>query len=88
VWTQAVKPLGPIAYIIRARTVLLRDLGAAISPFNAFQILQGSRRSRCACRALRERRAGRELAGARPEVTRVIHPASSRARRAPAPTAT
>ncbi len=41
VWTQAVKPLGPIAYIIRARVVLLRDLGAALSPFNAFQILQG-----------------------------------------------
>ena len=41
VWTEAVKPLGPVAYIIRARTVLLRDLGAAISPFNAFQILQG-----------------------------------------------
>ena len=30
VWTQAVKPLGPIAYIIRARVVLLRDLGAAM----------------------------------------------------------
>ena len=41
VWTEAVKPLGPIAYIIRARTVLLRDLGSALSPFNAFQILQG-----------------------------------------------
>src|ERR1700710_3230168 len=41
VWTEAVKPLGPIAYIIRARTVLLRDLGAAISPLNSFQILQG-----------------------------------------------
>ncbi|WBX83598.1 O-acetylhomoserine aminocarboxypropyltransferase/cysteine synthase family protein [Sphingosinicella microcystinivorans] len=41
VWTQAVKPLGPIAYILRARTVLLRDLGAALSPMNAFQILQG-----------------------------------------------
>jgi O-acetylhomoserine (thiol)-lyase len=41
VWTQAVKPLGPIAYAIRARTVLLRDLGAAMSPFNAFQFLQG-----------------------------------------------
>ncbi|UTP38879.1 PLP-dependent transferase [Phenylobacterium sp. LH3H17] len=40
-WTQAVKGLGPVAYIMRARTVLLRDLGAAISPFNAFQILQG-----------------------------------------------
>ncbi|HEY3798359.1 MAG TPA: PLP-dependent transferase [Caulobacteraceae bacterium] len=41
VWVEAVKPLGPIAYVIRARTVLLRDLGAAMSPFNAFQFLQG-----------------------------------------------
>ena len=41
VWAQAAKPLGPIAYILRARTVLLRDLGSALSPFNAFQILQG-----------------------------------------------
>jgi O-acetylhomoserine (thiol)-lyase len=41
VWTEAVKPLGPIAYILRARVILLRDLGAAISPTNAFNILQG-----------------------------------------------
>jgi len=41
VWAQAVKPLGPIAYAIRARVVMLRDLGAALSPFNAFQIIQG-----------------------------------------------
>ncbi len=41
VWTEAVKPLGPIAYIIRARVVLQRDVGAAMSPFNAFQIIQG-----------------------------------------------
>jgi O-acetylhomoserine (thiol)-lyase len=41
VWSQAVKPLGPIAYILKMRVTLLRDLGAAISPFNAFQILQG-----------------------------------------------
>lgn len=41
VWTQAVKPLGPIAYIIRARTCLLRDLGAPMAPFNAFLTLQG-----------------------------------------------
>jgi O-acetylhomoserine (thiol)-lyase len=41
IWTEAVRPLGPVAYIMRTRTVLLRDLGAAISPFNAFQILQG-----------------------------------------------
>ena len=41
VWTEAVKPLGPIAYIIRARVVLLRDMGMCLSPFNAFQFIQG-----------------------------------------------
>jgi len=41
VWTEAVKPLGPIAYIIRARVTLLRDIGAAMSPMNAFQFIQG-----------------------------------------------
>jgi O-acetylhomoserine (thiol)-lyase len=41
VWTQAVKPLGPIAYIIKARVTLQRDLGASMSPFNAFQFIQG-----------------------------------------------
>ena len=30
-----------IAYAIRLRVVLLRDIGAALSPFNAFQFLQG-----------------------------------------------
>jgi O-acetylhomoserine (thiol)-lyase len=41
VWTEAVKPLGPIAYIIKARVTLLRDLGSAQSPFDAFQTIQG-----------------------------------------------
>jgi O-acetylhomoserine (thiol)-lyase len=41
IWTQAVKPLGPIAYIIKARVTLLRDIGASMSPFNAFLFLQG-----------------------------------------------
>jgi len=41
VWTQAVKPMGPIAYIIKARVTLLRDVGAAMSPFNAFMFIQG-----------------------------------------------
>ncbi len=41
VWTEAVKPLGPIAYILKARVTLLRDLGSAASPFNAFQTIQG-----------------------------------------------
>ena len=33
--------LGNVAFIIKARVQLLRDLGAALSPFNAFQFLQG-----------------------------------------------
>ncbi len=33
--------LGPLAYIIKARVQGLRDLGAAISPFNSFLLLQG-----------------------------------------------
>ena len=41
VWVEAVKPLGPIAYILKARVTLLRDIGAAMSPFNAFQFIQG-----------------------------------------------
>ena len=32
---------GAITYAMRARTLLLRDLGGCISPFNAFLILQG-----------------------------------------------
>ena len=41
VWTQAVKPLGPIAYIIKARVTLLRDCGQCMSPFNAYNFIQG-----------------------------------------------
>ena len=41
VWIEAAKPLGPIAYSLRARVKLLRDIGAALSPFNAFLLLQG-----------------------------------------------
>lgn len=40
-FVEALKPMGNIAYIIKARTGLLRDLGPAMSPFNAFLILQG-----------------------------------------------
>jgi O-acetylhomoserine (thiol)-lyase len=75
IWTEAVKPLGPIAYIVKARTTLLRDLGSAISPFNAFLTLQG-----IDTLALRiERHAANADAVAaylskRPEIVRVIHP--------------
>lgn len=77
VWTEAVKPLGPIAYILKARVTLLRDLGAALSPFNAFLILQGIETL-----ALRMPRHSENAAAVaaflskRAEVTRVIYPSS------------
>jgi len=36
-----VESFGPMAYIIKARTQFLRDMGACLSPFNAFLFLQG-----------------------------------------------
>ena len=75
VWTQAVKPLGPIAYILRARVILLRVLGAALSPFNAFQILQGV--ETLALRMERHCANATAVAAwlkARKGVSRVIHP--------------
>ena len=38
---EAMKPIGPIAFIIRARVEGLRDMGPAISPFNSFLFIQG-----------------------------------------------
>jgi len=38
VYTQAV---GPLAFIIKARVTLLRDIGAAVAPFNSFLFIQG-----------------------------------------------
>lgn len=38
---EALAPLGNIAYIVKARVTLLRDLGPALSPFNSFLFLQG-----------------------------------------------
>ena len=75
VWIEAAKPLGPIAYILKARVTLLRDLGAAMSPFNAFQFIQGLEtlplRMREHCGNAAE--VARYLSG-RPEVTKVIYP--------------
>ena len=75
VWTEAAKPLGPIAYILKARVTLLRDLGASMSPFNAFQFIQGLEtlplRMREHCGNAAE--VARYLKG-RNEVARVIYP--------------
>jgi O-acetylhomoserine (thiol)-lyase len=75
VWAEAVKPLGPIASIIKARVTLLHDLGAAMSPFNAFLTLQGIEtlplriERHCANAS-----AVASWLGKRSEVTKVIHP--------------
>ena len=41
VFTEALKPIGNIAYIVYARTHWLRDMGGCMSPFAAFQFIQG-----------------------------------------------
>lgn len=40
-FVEALKPMGNIAYITKARVTLLRDMGPALSPFNSFLFLQG-----------------------------------------------
>ena len=75
VWSQAAKPLGPIAYILRMRTCLLRDLGAPMAPFNAFMFLQGLetlplRMERHCSNAIRVA----AYLAAHPRVTSVTHP--------------
>ena len=75
IWTQAVKPLGPIAYIIRARVTLLRDIGAALSPFNAFQTIQGLETLPLRMREHnRNAIAVAEYLSKHPKITTVIHP--------------
>ncbi len=75
VWAEAAKPLGPIAYILRMRVILLRDLGAALSPFNAFLFLQGLETLPLRMREhSKNTRAVADFLAGRREVTRVIHP--------------
>lgn len=75
VWVEAVKPLGPIAYIIKARTTLLRDLGSALSPFNAFLTLQGIETITLRMeRHVTNAQAVVDFLAKRPEITKVIHP--------------
>ncbi|MFO1129229.1 MAG: PLP-dependent transferase [Rhodospirillales bacterium] len=75
VWTEAAKPLGPIAYILKARVTLLRDLGPALSPFNAFLILQGIETLALRMRALSANaEAVARFLGGSPAVRSVTHP--------------
>ena len=84
VWLEAAKPLGPIAYGLKARVTLLRDIGAAMSPFNAFLFLQGI--ETVALRMERHCENAEKVANhlaQHPKVTGVIHPSqqSGEARR-------
>ena len=75
VWVEAAKPLGPVAYVLKARTTLLRDLGAPLSPFNAFLFLQGLETLPLRIREhSRNARAVADWLAEQPEVARVIHP--------------
>lgn len=75
VWTEAAKPLGPVAYAFRVRAVLLRDLGATLSPFNAFQLLQGMETLPLRMRRHCENAAKvADFLRGRSDVVRVIHP--------------
>jgi len=75
VWVEAVKPLGPIAYIIKARTTLLRDLGSSPSPFNAFLTIQGIETVTLRMeRHVANAQKAADFLASRSEVTRVIYP--------------
>jgi O-acetylhomoserine (thiol)-lyase len=75
VWTEAVKPIGPVAYAIKLRCTVLRDMGSAASPFNSFQTIQGM--ETLPLRMERHCENANKVADfleAHPKVTKVIHP--------------
>ncbi|MFO1101475.1 MAG: PLP-dependent transferase [Methylocystis sp.] len=75
IWVEAVKPIGPVAYIIKARATLLRDLGPAPSPFNAFLTLQGVETVTLRMeRHVQNTQKVVDFLSKHNEVTRVIHP--------------
>ena len=75
VFSVAAEPLGPIAFILKARTTVLRDMGGAMSPFNAFLFIQGLEtlplRIREHCK---NAQAVSEFLNQHDKVTKVIHP--------------
>jgi O-acetylhomoserine (thiol)-lyase len=79
VWLEAAKPLGPIAYALKARVTLLRDSGACMSPFNAFLFLQGIETV-----ALRMQKHSDNASAVaaylakHPKITKVIHPSQQK----------
>jgi len=79
VWLEAAKPLGPIAYALKARVTLLRDAGACMSPFNAFLFLQGIETVVLRMHKHSENAtAVAKYLARHPKVTRVIHPSQQK----------
>lgn len=77
VWTTVTEPMGPVAYIVKARTTILRDMGATMSPFNAFQFLQGMETLTLRMREhSRNANAVAAYLGKHPDVEKVIHPST------------
>jgi O-acetylhomoserine (thiol)-lyase len=77
VWTVATEPMGPVAYIIKARTTLLRDLRAPMAPMNAFLFLQGLETLPLRMRAHCENaQAVADWLGQQNGITSVIHPSN------------
>jgi O-acetylhomoserine (thiol)-lyase len=75
IWADVGAALGGVGYVLRARVVLLRDLGSAMSPLSAFQFLQGVETLPLRMARHCENAAAVAAWLARqPQVTRVIHP--------------
>jgi O-acetylhomoserine (thiol)-lyase len=75
IWIDAAKPLGPVAFALRARVVLQRDLGAAASPLSSFQHIQGLETLPLRMRAHVANAAQvAEFLTTHPKVARVIYP--------------
>ncbi len=75
IFSVAAEPLGPIAFILKARTTLLRDMGGAMSPFNAFLFIQGLETLPLRIREhSKNAQAVSEFLNKHDKVTKVIHP--------------
>ena len=75
VFSVAAEPLGPIAFILKARTTVLRDMGGAMSPFNAFLFIQGLETLPLRIREhSKNAQAVSEFLNKHDKVTKVIHP--------------
>ena len=75
IFSVAAEPLGPIAFILKARTTVLRDMGGAMSPFNAFLFIQGLETLPLRIREhSKNAQSVSEFLNKHDKVTKVIHP--------------